>query len=60
MEYHKKEGNSAIYDNKDGPWRQYAKWKKSEQDITVLSHLHVESLKKNKIKKKNSDSRCQE
>ena len=31
MEYHKKEGNSAIYDNKDGPWRQYAKWNKSDR-----------------------------
>ena len=28
----KKEGNPAIYNNKDGPWKHYSKWNKSDKD----------------------------
>ena len=33
---HKKEGNSAIWNNMDGPWGHYAKWNKSDRERQLL------------------------
>ena len=35
--------NSAICDNTDGPWGNYAKWNRSEKDNTTWSHLCIKS-----------------
>lgn len=35
--------NSAICDNMDGPWGNYAKWNRSEKDNTTWSHLCIKS-----------------
>jgi len=37
---HKKEGNSAICDNLDGPSGHCAKWNKSEKDKYCISLIH--------------------
>jgi len=38
---HKKEWNLAIYDNMDGPWGHYAKWKKLEKDKYHIISTHT-------------------
>ena len=49
MEYYsaiKKEGNPAICDNTDEPWRHYAKWNKSDKKRqTPYDLTYVESKK---------------
>ena len=48
---HKKQGNPTICDNMmNGPWRHYAKWKKSDRDIYSLTNWYFYiSRCKNKI-----------
>ena len=41
-----KEGNPAICNNKDGSWRHYAQWNKSEKDKYHMISLICEILKK--------------
>ena len=61
MEYHKKEGNSAIYDNKDGPWRQYAKWNKSDRARrNCMISLTCRIFKKKKKERNKEELRYQE
>ena len=49
---HEKEGHSTIFDNLDGPWAHYTKWKKWDRMTSTLGyHLHGESKKKKKKKK---------
>ena len=40
---HEKEGNPAICDNMERPWRNYAKWHKSEKDKYYMISLYLES-----------------
>ena len=43
---HKKEGNSAIYNNMDGPWGNYTKWNKPDRERQIPHDLtYMWSLK---------------
>ena len=43
---HKKEENSAIWNNKNGPWGLYAKWNKLEKENHCISTLSCGIWKK--------------
>ena len=49
---HKKEINPPICDNMERPWRNYAKWRKSEKDkyYSIWCHLREESKKAELLK----------
>ena len=44
-------GNSAIYNNMDGPWGHYAEWNRSERERQILYGItYTWNLKKKKVK----------